>query len=58
MSRLPAAKAKPPKDKPPKEERVSTTDPDAAPLMRMADGAVRPGLERAGGKRLWLRGRD
>jgi hypothetical protein len=25
-----------------KEERVSTTDPDA-PLMRMADGAVRPG---------------
>lgn len=26
--------------KPPKEERVSTTDPDA-PLMRMADGAVR-----------------
>jgi transposase len=27
--------------KPPKEERVSTTDPDA-PLMRMADGAVRP----------------
>jgi transposase len=25
----------------PKEERVSTTDPDA-PLMRMADGAVRP----------------
>ena len=28
-------------DKPPKEERVSTTDPDA-PLMKMADGAVRP----------------
>jgi transposase len=27
--------------KKPKEERVSTTDPDA-PLMRMADGAVRP----------------
>jgi hypothetical protein len=27
--------------KPPKEERVSTTDPDA-PLMRLADGAVRP----------------
>jgi hypothetical protein len=27
--------------KPPKEERVSTTDPDA-PLMKMADGAVRP----------------
>ena len=27
--------------KTPKEERVSTTDPDA-PLMRMADGAVRP----------------
>jgi transposase len=27
--------------KPPKEERISTTDPDA-PLMRMADGAVRP----------------
>jgi transposase len=28
-------------DKKPKEERVSTTDPDA-PLMKMADGAVRP----------------
>lgn len=28
--------------KSPKEERASTTDPDA-PLMRMADGAVRPG---------------
>ena len=27
--------------KPPKQERVSTTDPDA-PLMKMADGAVRP----------------
>lgn len=27
--------------KAPKEERISTTDPDA-PLMRMADGAVRP----------------
>jgi len=27
--------------KPPREERVSTTDPDA-PLMKMADGAVRP----------------
>jgi transposase len=27
--------------KKPKEERISTTDPDA-PLMRMADGAVRP----------------
>jgi transposase len=27
--------------KPPKQERVSTTDPDA-PLMRLADGAVRP----------------
>jgi transposase len=27
--------------KPPKPERVSTTDPDA-PLMKMADGAVRP----------------
>jgi len=28
-------------DKKPKEERISTTDPDA-PLMRMADGAVLP----------------
>lgn len=28
-------------DKKPKQERVSTTDPDA-PLMKMADGAVRP----------------
>jgi transposase len=28
--------------KKPKQERVSTTDPDA-PLMKMADGAVRPG---------------
>jgi transposase len=28
-------------DKKPKEERASTTDPDA-PLMKMADGAVRP----------------
>ena len=27
--------------KPPRQERVSTTDPDA-PLMRLADGAVRP----------------
>src|SRR5258708_19851961 len=27
--------------KPPKEERISTTDPEAQ-LMRMADGAVRP----------------